>query len=537
MDIKERSRRPRKKTLSLNNQALLAMVGVLSVVLVVLLIVCGSLMRQDTSNPSDTQLGSQGTTNGAESQGTNPSESVVAPVPSQPTTSSTPTTTTTPTTPTTTTVPTTAPTKPVTPTGGNYVNVGSGYIVEVIRTNVETFDGDTTDDYSHPTNNYLPEGTVDYCDRDLVWRGETSYVLMRSGHRTYVEKKVYPFDKEPITRKIAEVKRYEGTLPDHNEIGIASFSVSGHHTVLTLDSLWKAPFYFDIAPQKYANPDGGSNRSYSITSVTATYVDITFCYATVFNGKLTIPTSNPLFKSAEIIKNESDYTLRLHLRKTGGFYGWHAYYNEKNQLCFQFLNPVKVTKADNAYGANLKGAIVMIDVGHGGTDGGAVGKDATGQKWEEADLNLLLAETLKKELESIGATVLMNRSDDSSININARLDDLVAKSPDICVAIHQNSYSTDEVTGFDAMYFTPYSKLLAQKIAEHTKETGVYSKSRFSWSVNYFMMRQTVCPTILTENGYMSNPEELGKMSNAQTVLLKAQAMTRGIVDHFLAIK
>lgn len=265
MDIKERSRRPRKKTLSINNQALLAMVGVLSVVLVVLLIVCGSITGQDPSNPPDTQLGSQGTTNGAESQGTTPSESVVAPIPSQPTASTTPTTTTAP---TTTTIPTTVPTKPVTPTGGNYVNVGSGYIVEVIRTNVETFDGDTTDDYSHPTNNYLPEGTVDYCDRDLVWRGETSYVLMRSGHRTYVEKRVYPFDTEPIARKIAEVKRYEGTLPDHNEIGIASFSVSGHHTVLTLDTLWKAPFYFDIAPQKYANPDGGSNRSYSVTSVT-----------------------------------------------------------------------------------------------------------------------------------------------------------------------------------------------------------------------------------------------------------------------------
>ncbi len=520
MDIKERSRRPRKKALSLSNQALLAMVGVLAVVLVVLLVVGGSLTGQNTPASSDTQLGSQETTKTTESQDTTPSGTVVAPIPTQPPTTLPPTT-----------VPTTVPTKPITPTGGNYVDVGSGYIVEVIRTNVETFDGDTTDDYSHPTNNYLPEGTVDYCDRELVWRGDTSYALLRSGHRVYTKKKIYP-----PTQIVPEIKQYEGTLPDHNEIGISSLSTSGHHTVLTLDCLWKAPFYFDLAPQKYANPNGGSERSYAITSVTATYVDITFCYATVFNGNLVIPARHPLFKSAEIIKNESDYTLRLNLRKTGGFYGWHAYYNDKDQLCFQFLNPTKVTTADNAYGANLTGAVVMLDVGHGGIDGGAVGKDATGTKWEEADLNLLLAEALKKELESIGATVLLNRSDDSSININARLDDMVQKSPDICVAIHQNSYKDSSVTGFDTMYFTPYSKLLAEKIAVHTKDTGVYAKSRFSWSVNYFMMRQSVCPIVLTENGYLSNQEELGKMVNPETVLTKAQAITRGIVDHFLAM-
>lgn len=51
-----------------------------------------------------------------------------------------------------------------TPNGGRYMNVGSGYIAEIVEYNAETFDGNVSDaslkdgsvDWSRPTNNYLP---------------------------------------------------------------------------------------------------------------------------------------------------------------------------------------------------------------------------------------------------------------------------------------------------------------------------------------------------------------------------------------------
>ena len=60
----------------------------------------------------------------------------------------------------------------VTPTTGGYINVGSGYITEVITYSAETFNGTTKDDYSRPTNNYLPKGTVDYCSTAVVQNGK-----------------------------------------------------------------------------------------------------------------------------------------------------------------------------------------------------------------------------------------------------------------------------------------------------------------------------------------------------------------------------
>lgn len=510
--------RRRRKKQTLSNQTLLALIGILSVVLVVLLVICGTVLEPQNPSGGDISM------NGSETPGTMPSGSQGTQPSSQMPTK--------PTIPQETIPP--APTTP--PLEGDYVNVGSGYIVEVVQANVESFDSDTLDDYSHPTNNYLPEGTVDYCAKDLIYANGLKYVQLRSGHRVYYDKKVYPHPERPYARMVKEVKQYEGWLPDHNEIGVASFDTVGHHSVLTLNTLWKAPFYFSTNQSGYVNPNGGSGRDYAVVNCNIGYVDITFCYATVFTGQVDIPANHPLFKSAEVFKNASDYTLRLYLRKTGGFYGWHAYYNANGQLCFQFLNPQKATAANNKYGANLTGIRVMIDVGHGGVDGGASATDAQGTLRTEAECNLALANALKKELESMGATVILNRADNSAIHVNDRQKQLLDIAPDICVAVHQNSYATDAAKGFDAMYYHPWSMQLAKNVHQYTENSGIYAKTWLKWKANYFMTRQTICPTILTENGYMSNPSDLNGMIDPAIVEAKAVAIAHGIADYFLTI-
>ena len=415
----------------------------------------------------------------------------------------------------------------VTPSYGDYIDVGSGYIVEIITGTAETFNGKTNDDYSDPRNNYLPEGTVDYCRQDPV---DGSYMLMRCGYRVYISKANYP----PPGNKTTVVDCYRGTLPDHNEIGVSSLEVVGNHTVLTLDCLWKAPFYFDLAPQQYISP---SDRDFRVSRLTAEYVDITFCYATVFNGTVTIPESNPLFKSAELTYNGADCTLRLYLKKTGAFYGWDAYYNEAGQLCFSFLNPAKATAANNVYGADLSGIVILLDVGHGGYDGGAEAQKPDGTKVDEAELNLNLANALKKELEKMGATVVMNRTDDASLTVDERIMYLKEVAPDLCIALHQNSISGyPNIGGGLINYFTPYSQKISQYMYEQTKEASIYSKLYLEWGL-YYVARQTACPVVLMENGYMTNAQDLANMLDENMLLVKAQSMARATAEYFLSIQ
>lgn len=419
----------------------------------------------------------------------------------------------------------------VTPDYGDYVDVGSGYIVEIVGHSAETFDGDTTDDYSHPTNCYLPKGTMDYASANIVKANGTQYMLMRCGRRVYIDKR-----NIPGSGRYTVSQCYKGQLPDHNEIGVASMEVTGHHTVLTLDCLWKAPFYFDLKPQTYQYPNGGADRSYAVSACTAEYIDITFCYATEFTGTVQIPGGSRLFKSAEVIQNESDCVLRLHLKKTGGFYGWDSYYNENGQLCFAFLEPAAVSTADNAYGVDLSGVTVMIDVGHGGADGGAVGKTESGTQVEEADRNLALAQKLQAELESIGAVVVLNRTTDVAIKTEDRNMALKDLAPDLCVAIHHNSISGfPDFGGFECFYYDAWSKYLAERIEVHTKATGVYAQSSLAWH-NYFVARQTCCPVALTENGYLTNQHDLNNTIDDGALTQKARAMAQGVADYFLKI-
>ncbi|MBQ3817248.1 MAG: N-acetylmuramoyl-L-alanine amidase, partial [Clostridia bacterium] len=414
-----------------------------------------------------------------------------------------------------------------TPKGGNYINVGSGYVAEITAPFAETFNGNTTDDWSRPTNNYLPKGTVDYCSTGLVYDAlsDMNFVTLRCGRRVYLEKQ-----DPPDKTKTAVVKRYIATLPDHNEITVSGLTSSGRHTVLTLNTLFKAPFYFDLHNQNYTNP---ATQNYTVSALTFSYVDITFCYATVFGGEVELPPDNPVFSSAQIIRGPYDTTLRLFLKVPGKFYGWDAYYNSNGQLCFEFLNPVQINDADNAYGTSLSGAKIFIDAGHGGIDCGAL---AYNRAYTEANRNLNLALKVKQRLEALGAEVIISRSGDTTLTAQNRMLMLKNAKPDLCVSIHHDSNNKSQLNGFSAYHFNAFSKTAAQYVYNRTYNTGIYSSYQLKWHY-FFLARVTTCPVVLTENGYMSSPADFGNIQNDSANNAKADAITSGIVDYFRSIK
>lgn len=407
----------------------------------------------------------------------------------------------------------------------NEILAGKTYVAEVVAFTAETFNGNTADDFSDPRNNYLPQGTVDYCDSGLVYdpSSKNTFIKLRCGRRVYVDK---PTDDKKS--RTAVTTRYKGTLPDHNEISVASFEQSGRHTVIKFNTLWKAPFLLDVYPQSYNNP---SVQDFSFSNATFNYVDITFCYATKFTGEIKIPASNPIFSKAEIIPSGDKHILRLHLKSQGKFYGWDSYYNSENQLCFEFLNPVNTKLSSNAYGVDLTGAKILIDAGHGGIDPGAVRGSV-----EEEERNLSLARKIKSELESIGATVIMTRTGDYTVTSDERRLFMKNQRPDYCIAIHHNAASVASPNGFEGYHFNAFSRAAAKMVHDRTMSTGIYQKSKFQ-SHYFFLSRITTCPVVLTENGYFTNTYDFNNIVNESLNTTKAKAIVRGITDYFKSIQ
>ena len=331
-------------------------------------------------------------------------------------------------------------------------------------------------------------------------------------------------------------KEYTGKLPETNRLSVAGVEVSQRFTRLTLDTQWKAPFFLDLLPQKYTNPQ---KQDYTVSKVTCEYVEIQFCYAAAPIGDISFPANHPLFTRTEITQGKDSATLRLYLRRVGGFYGWDAAYNEAGQLVFTFLHPAQVTQADNAYGADLTGVTVLLDVGHGGKSPGAGGLDS---RHPESERNLYLAGLLRQELESMGATVVLNRTGDSDLDNDTRCRQLKALKPDLCIAIHHDANASARPNGFGAFHSTLFAREAARYIYEETMAAGIYdseapgNRNRFEWHY-YFVARMSDCPVVLTENGFMtSRLDHTGIVSTAVN-RQKAQAIAAGVARYFLSIR
>lgn len=401
---------------------------------------------------------------------------------------------------------------------------------EIVAFTAETFSGDTVDDDSRPTNNYLPAGTVDYVVGHSYY-GDKEYLNLRCGRRVYVSK-----EGEDGEGPTPVSKSYIGTLPDKNRLSVAGVEAALRFTTLTFDTDWKAPFLLDLLPQTYKNP---KKQEYSVEAVTCEYVEITFCYAAAVTGNVTFAADHPLFSRAQISQAGEHTVLRLYLKKKGAFYGWDAEYNEKGQLVFRFLHPAQVKTAKNAYGADLSGVTVLVDVGHGGNRSGALGLD---KNHPESERNLYLAKLIEKELKSLGATVVLNRTGDTSISSDERCKQLKTLRPDLCIAVHHDSSTSSRPNGFGSLYSTLFSKEPARYIYEATVAAGLYNpnaggnRNRLEWHY-YFMARMTACPVVLTENGFMSSPTDHTGIISSDANHRKAKAITQGVVAYFLSIR
>ena len=179
-----------------------------------------------------------------------------------------------------------------------------------------------------------------------------------------------------------------------------------------------------------------------------------------------------------------------------------------------------VTKTASSAGVGNRQVAIVIDAGHGGIDGGAVADDGTLEK----DLNLALARSVERVLASLGASVVMTRTEDVMFaepsSMHKKLDDLThrigtVESAGECVfvSIHMNKFPVQKYSGLQVYYSknNEESKLLADAIqgaAASLIQTDNTRKTKAAGDEIYLLSKLT-CPAALVECGFLSNPEEL----------------------------
>ena len=187
----------------------------------------------------------------------------------------------------------------------------------------------------------------------------------------------------------------------------------------------------------------------------------------------------------------------------------------------------------------LAGCVIALDAGHGGYDGGAVGR-VSGTP--EKGLNLDVARRLAAILEAQGAQIVMTRTDDYALcdehpPIRKKLQDMQRRAAIIeqsgaqmVLSIHMNEYAGRSQSGPQVFYREgcPAGRLLAGAIQEAMNETLAPKKKRSALGGDYYILTLGR-PSVLVECGFLSNASEEALLLTADYRQRVAQAIARGI--------
>lgn len=179
---------------------------------------------------------------------------------------------------------------------------------------------------------------------------------------------------------------------------------------------------------------------------------------------------------------------------------------------------------------------VVVDAGHGGMDGGAVGTDSG---VVEAGLNLSVASLLKEALEAEGMVVIMTREDGEALadtkrgDMEARRNILRRSDADLVVSIHMNKFSDRSVSGAMAYFMqgSAEGEALAQAVIDSVCD-AIGQKRRAANPGDYFVIRECAVPAVLVECGFLSNAGDEKRLQDAAHQQALSQAICAGILSY-----
>ena len=182
----------------------------------------------------------------------------------------------------------------------------------------------------------------------------------------------------------------------------------------------------------------------------------------------------------------------------------------------------------------LEGKKIIIDAGHGGYDRGAGANGLV-----EKTINLDVAKRVKKNLEDMGADIILTRDTDEFISLSKRTDISNSSSADIFVSIHANSSSTSLAHGIETFYYPNSadqreidSKNLSQLIQMALLEE-THLSNRGTKGANFQVIKYNTLPSTLVEIGFLTNPYEANRLSQSSFRGNLAKGISDGIKEYF----
>ena len=190
------------------------------------------------------------------------------------------------------------------------------------------------------------------------------------------------------------------------------------------------------------------------------------------------------------------------------------------------------------FSSPVKEKIIVIDAGHGGFDPGAVSDSGT----REDEINLKIANKLRRHLKDQGAKVVMTRKTDGALGKNKREDmkkrvEIIKNSnADIVISIHLNKFHQSKYYGARTFYMAGSQE--GQKLAQciQTKLIDILDRGntrQIKAVSDLLILKAGQAPSVVVECGFLSNPQEERLLKTDEYQEQVAWAIYCGIMDYF----
>ena len=186
-------------------------------------------------------------------------------------------------------------------------------------------------------------------------------------------------------------------------------------------------------------------------------------------------------------------------------------------------------ESDSQLPQGIEHAKIVIDPGHGGDDPGAV---VTFSEKHEADHTLTTALLLKKELENLGATVILTRESDKSVSLENRAQLSNREKANAFISLHFDSGPNSNASGTTGYYFTSTSENLGQTVNKYIAR-NLTLKSQGTKFQNFLVLRENKQPSILLELGYLNNPDDNKLIESTEYQENIAKSIASALKEYF----
>ena len=240
------------------------------------------------------------------------------------------------------------------------------------------------------------------------------------------------------------------------------------------------------------------------------------------------------------------------------------------------IREVNAPKAKKPIRNNNHNKLIIIDPGHGGRDGGAVGY----QRHLEKDIVLQISKRLAKVLKADGYRVRMTRDRDKTLTLKYRTKFTRKNKPDLFISVHANSVpkkKAHKAHGIEIYYLDPkrgsqrssrlerkenavdYSAMDSSmtKLFAATQSRAKVIESNFlaidmgqnvvsrlrraNFKVNkakiaggnFWVLVGATSAAVLVEVGFVSHPKEVQKLINKKYQQVFAEGLADGVDQYF----